>query len=68
MAYDMNLASELWISFLKQLVNSVALAENNFDNLLSIGALIEKNIQGQIRDKRPGKGHALDSDVLKGRI
>lgn len=51
MTHDVDLALESGVSLNEEIVYSVSLFENNLGYLLSVSALVEEDVQCQIRDK-----------------
>lgn len=51
MTHDVDLALESRVSLNEEIVYPVSLFENNLGYLLSVSALVEEDVQCQIRDK-----------------
>jgi head-tail adaptor len=45
MADKADLTFEIWISFAKEVVNTIRLGENDVTNVLSVCTLVEENVQ-----------------------
>jgi hypothetical protein len=45
MAYEADLPSEIWVTFPEKVVNTIGFSKHNVAYVLSIGALVEQNVQ-----------------------
>lgn len=64
----MNFTLKFRVPFEEKFVNSVRFLENNLCDLLSVGALIQENVERKVGNQGSRESHALDGDVLEGGI
>lgn len=66
--HEMDLAAEIWVSLLEEIVDPVGLLQNNRHDLFSIAALVKKNVKREIRDNGPSECDTFNGYVFETRV
>lgn len=64
MFYNVDFVFEFWVVFFEGFVDVVGFFDNNVGDLFLVGVLVEKYVEGEVRNKGMGESEVFNGDIF----